>query len=122
MCLYLGGRGTLPEPAELAAPPAAAAAEASASSPPLRWCSAEASVALLAGFALEAASAVAVGPSSERGKPEGPEQWPGWTGRCGGLKRSEIERAEVEVGGMKKPGEGRRGVRRCHNCSLGRRD
>ena len=111
----------MPEPAVLDALPAVVAAEASASSPPLRLCSAEASVALLAGSALEVATG-AVGRSFERDKPGGPEQWPVWTGRCGASKRSEIEQAEVVVGGMKKPGEERRGVRRCHNCSLGRRD
>ena len=42
VCSYLGGRGTLPEPAVLAALPAVVAAAASASSPPLHWYSAEA--------------------------------------------------------------------------------
>ena len=42
LCFYLGGRGTLPEPAVLAALPAVAAGGASASSQPLRLYSAEA--------------------------------------------------------------------------------
>lgn len=68
----LGGRGTLPGPAVLAALPAVAAGEASASSPPPRLCLAEATgaepMALEAGFALEAATG-AVEQSFEIGKP-----------------------------------------------------
>ena len=97
----------MPEPAVLDALPAVVAAEASASSPPLRLWSARASVALLAGLALKGATG-AVGWSFERGEPESPEQWPAWTGWCGASKKSEIERAEVVVGGMKKPEVGKR--------------
>ena len=59
---------------------------------------------------------MAAGQSFERGKPGGPGQWPGWTGRCAASKRSEREVAEV-VGGTKRPGEGRREVHPCRSCS-----
>ena len=73
-------------------------------------------MAFVAGFALEAATVAVVEQSFERGKPGGSGRWPGWTGRCAALKRSEREAVEV-VGEMKRPGEGRRGVRPCHSCS-----